>query len=309
VATQLTSTWAVSFIVGESLLVAEINSSHEQYSFPVDPFYSPAPFFGQPGAGSPHHCPEDAPEDIKIQSCPVVETDNDYGPNGPGHVPPPMTLAALRQAIEDDCPTTEDIQTWFNYDQHQCLIMPDILLGFLRRYYPRNEFGANAFPSDTDPDSTTYYELGFPSPQGPHYCTDAFIEADHWKDFCPYVFEGENAGKYQHPHISLTAVEQYLANMVMPDKCGEEWQPIKGVYPESSFRDTSIVFPVMESDDLTAQPMVPYTWPGTPDRKRKAPLGTFPLYLVMQETTDNSASSCKNAGYGIVAVGLAMLLA
>jgi hypothetical protein len=137
----------------------------------------------------------------------------------------------------------------------------------IRRYYPCNESGANAFSSNKDPNSTTYYKLGFPSPQGPHYCSDAFIEANQWADFCPYAFKGENAGKYQHPHISLTAVEQYLTNMVMPDKCGEEWEPIKGVYPESSFRDTSIVFPVMESDGPWVQSMVPYTWPSTPDRK------------------------------------------
>lgn len=281
------------------------------------PFYYPAPFFGQPGAGTPHHCPENAPVDIKIQTCPKVETDSDHGPNGPGHIPPPITLAAVRRAYEDDCPSVEDLEMWFDYDQYKCLMTPETLLALVRRYYPRDPDTSKAnYPSPADPNSTTYYELEFAGPTGAHWCSDEFAEADHWADFCPYIFEGENAGKYQHPHISLVAVQQYLANMVMPDKCGEEWEPIKGTYPEASTRDTSIVFSEMESDDPWAQPKLPYNWPETSDRKRKAPLGTFPLYLVMQddyecasESVPGSSSFSMNAGYGsILALVLAITL-
>lgn len=59
------------------------------------PFYFGSPFLGQPGAGSPHHCPEDSATDIAVQTCPKVESMNDNGAYGPGHVPPHIALAAL----------------------------------------------------------------------------------------------------------------------------------------------------------------------------------------------------------------------
>jgi len=281
------------------------------------PFYYPAPFLGQPGAGTPHHCPENSPNDIRIQSCPKVETTSDHGPNGPGHIPPPITLAAVRQTYRDDCPSVEELQGWFDYDHYQCLITPETLLGMVRRYYPRDpDTGKVEYPSAADPNSSAYYELEFPGPQGgAHWCSDEFVQVDHWADFCPYVYEGENAGKYQHPHISLVAVQQYLANLVMPDKCGTEWKSIKGEYPEGPARDTSIVFPQMASEDWWAQPKLPYKWPETPDRKRKTPLGTFPLYLVVQDdfecdiavassstsTTDESSDGLR-LGTGLMAM-------
>ena len=225
-----------------------------------------------------------------------METDSDNGPNGPGHIPPPITLAAVRHTIKDDCPSMEDMKSWFDYDQYRCLMTPETLLAMVRRYYPRDpETGKADYPSPADPNSSTYYELEFPGPQGgAHWCTDEFVQADHWADFCPYVYEGENAGQYQHPHISLVAVQQYLANMIMPDKCGTEWEPIKGVYPENPDRDTSIVFPEMESEDPWAQPMLPYNWPETSDKKRKAPLGTFSMNLVMQSNFD-PATMCDTS--------------
>ena len=268
------------------------------------PFYYAAPFLGQPGAGTPHHCPENAPADIKIQTCPKMETDSDNGPNGPGHIPPPITLAAVRHTIKDDCPSMEDMKSWFDYDQYRCLMTPETLLAMVRRYYPRDpETGKADYPSPADPNSSTYYELEFPGPQGgAHWCTDEFVQADHWADFCPYVYEGENAGQYQHPHISLVAVQQYLANMIMPDKCGTEWEPIKGVYPENPDRDTSIVFPEMESEDPWAQPMLPYNWPETSDKKRKAPLVTFSMNLVMQANFD-PATMCDPSDVSAAAAG------
>lgn len=249
------------------------------------PFYYPAPFFGQPGAGTPHHCLIDAPYDIKIQTCPQVVTSSDNGPNGPGHIPPPITLAAVRQAYRDDCPSNEDLAAWFDFDQYQCLMKTETLLAMVRRYYPRDpDTGKVEYPSPADPNSSTYYELEFPDPTGSaHWCSEDYIASGHWADFCPYVHEGENKGKYQHPHISLVAVQQYLANLAMPDKCGTEWKSPKGEYPESSNKDTSIVFPVMESDDLWSQPKLPYKWPeDNEENKKKAPMGTFHLGLVLK---------------------------
>lgn len=40
---------------------------------------------------------------------------------------------------------------------------------------------------------------------------------------CPYIFFGPNRGKYRHPHIAYAAVEVWLANKSMPDKCGSTW--------------------------------------------------------------------------------------
>ena len=60
------------------------------------PFEFAAPYLGQACAGSSHHCPQDfdgANENCK--TCPKVETKNDYGPKGPGHIPPHITLAAV----------------------------------------------------------------------------------------------------------------------------------------------------------------------------------------------------------------------
>lgn len=58
-------------------------------------FYYAAPFLGQPCAGTSHHCPEDFDDENNCGSCPKVKTDNDSGPNGPGHIPPHIALAAL----------------------------------------------------------------------------------------------------------------------------------------------------------------------------------------------------------------------
>ena len=85
-----------------------------------------------------------------------------------------------------------------------------------------------------------------------------------------------------------------------------EWESIKGIYPEPANRDTSIVFSEMEeSDDLWAQPKLPYTWPETSDRKRKAPLGTFAFNLVLQDDYEpdcESAVKLKSDGTGSSAV-------
>ena len=59
-------------------------------------FYYPAPFLGQACGGSPHHCSEDFDgANENCGQCPKVKTENDYGPNGPGHIPPHIALAAI----------------------------------------------------------------------------------------------------------------------------------------------------------------------------------------------------------------------
>ena len=65
-----------------------------------------------------------------------------------------------------------------------------------------------------------YLEIGHGSP---HYCSKDAKAADTYNDFCPYIFFGPNRGQYRHPHIAFASVETYLANLVMPDKCGITW--------------------------------------------------------------------------------------
>lgn len=63
---------------------------------PRSPFYAGSAFFGQACAGGNAHCPYDFPSDkINCATCGKIKTDNDDGPNGPGHVPPHIGLAAL----------------------------------------------------------------------------------------------------------------------------------------------------------------------------------------------------------------------
>lgn len=57
-----------------------------------------APFFGQACAGSPHHCSETFDgSSINCKKCPKVKSDKDTDPYGPGHVPPHISLAALKR--------------------------------------------------------------------------------------------------------------------------------------------------------------------------------------------------------------------
>uniref|UniRef100_A0A7S4EFS1 Uncharacterized protein n=1 Tax=Pseudo-nitzschia australis TaxID=44445 RepID=A0A7S4EFS1_9STRA len=65
-----------------------------------------------------------------------------------------------------------------------------------------------------------YLEVGHGSP---HYCTKAGKKADVNNDWCPYIFFGPNRGKYRHPHIAFAAFETYIANLVIPAKCGTTW--------------------------------------------------------------------------------------
>ena len=140
--------------------------------------------------------------------------------------------------------------------------MPYVLLSIIREYFPRDEETGEAYypPPFTDigggypfefinvagescekekkahPNAIAvecfeqhsgdvslypdYLEVGHGSP---HYCTKEGKAADVYNDWCPYIFFGPNRGKYRHPHIAFAAVETYLANLVMPNKCGTTW--------------------------------------------------------------------------------------
>jgi len=76
----------------------------------------------------------------------------------------------------------------------------------IREYYPRIEGEAVDYPPPITPEGGDFkYE--FPSGNGvdnqeppyapgpPHWCTDEYKQTGNWADFCPYVFEGPDAGK------------------------------------------------------------------------------------------------------------------
>ena len=76
------------------------------------PFYGGAPFGGQPYQGTPHHCSRCAPDDIKAKDCPKIETMEDTGPSGPGHVPPHISLAALTWCVAECFPKCMPFLLW-----------------------------------------------------------------------------------------------------------------------------------------------------------------------------------------------------
>uniref|UniRef100_A0A7S4EMS4 Uncharacterized protein n=1 Tax=Pseudo-nitzschia australis TaxID=44445 RepID=A0A7S4EMS4_9STRA len=241
------------------------------YPTPIDtryPFEFAAPFNGQPGAGSPHHCPKGTTNDTPVQSCPKLITDNDDGEYGIGHVPPPIALAVVRNAVKD-CVDESEFESWFDFESTTapCDILPSVLATMIRNKYPRDpKTGAVKYPPPVIEGTFEYYELEFPSPQGPpHWCTDDFLASGQWVDYCPYVFEGPNAGKYRHPHLALSAVMQYIAHSINPDVCGVEWDA-RG-YPKVP--DTSIAWATMDSEEMGAQPVLPYNWPENGDNKKK----------------------------------------
>merc|ERR1712113_588157 len=104
---------------------------------------------------------------------------------------------------------------------------------------------------------------------------------------------GPNRGKYRHPHTAFAAVETWLANKVMPDKCGATWDENNPNYPMTP--DTTTAFGKMavveghENDpkqpflDPTATPQ--WVWPGDEGDKRKAVPGEFVIELYLTPTT------------------------
>ena len=262
------------------------------YPTPIDTkyFYEfAAPFFGQPGDGSTHHCPMNAPPETPVQSCPKVAPSCGEGIKdcntitdefGIGHVPPFVPLAAVKNAFLS---CQEDVCAWFDDDLNECNIKKSILDRLVHNNFGTPDGQIKFTPPKiledlpaSDPKST-YYKLeylGDPEAcaddncRGPHYCSKAAAEADIWGDFCPYIHTGENSGLYRHPHIALASLELWIANKCKPDKCPSTWldSPNGKGYGSDKMTSTSITWSEMDDNsDPMAQPDVPYTWPNTGD--------------------------------------------
>jgi len=121
------------------------------------------------------------------------------------------------------------------------------------------------------------------------------IESGHWDGVCPYIFEGENAGKYRHPHIAFASLEVYLANMHMPEDCHPTWLENNPWFIEEGRVTTDTPFPVMSNDDKDAksvenwlgQPVLPWVY-DSGDAKDASPvmLAEDSAKLINVETAD-----------------------
>jgi len=155
-----------------------------------------------------------------------------------------------------------------------------------------------------------YLEVGHGSP---HYCTKAGKAADVNNDYCPYIFFGPSRGKYRHPHIAFSAVEVYLSNMIMPDKCGTTWDDSN--YPPPV--DTTVAFPYMS--DMDSDPQQPtidddgmWIWPGPDGYKKKPVVGNFAINLFAtetDETTEEASSGFQGRTARVATVLSALLIA
>jgi len=240
-------------------------------------FYKGSPFLGQAFAGSPLHCNINAGPEVQPPDCPKIKTLEDNGPNGAGFIPPHIALAALTWAIEDGSYKVEQI---FNYDFYGCRVVPDTLLKMIRSYYPRETGKIVDYPPPFTPEGGDFkYE--FPSGNGiddqndpytpgpPHWCTPEYLATGNWPDFCPYIFKGENAGKYRHPHIAYAALEVFLAAERYPNKCADTWLENNPDFIDDDKRISTILhFPAMSNEDAgketvenwLAQPILPYDY-------------------------------------------------
>lgn len=259
------------------------------YPTPIDthyPYEFAAPFFGQPGDGSTHHCKIDAPSSTPIQSCPkvnkpcangnkdCVEMTDEYGI---GHIPPFVTLNAVKLGY-NDCSQDVCDGSWFDIETNGCNIKPSKLDELVKTYFAVGnviQFGPPKLDEVTGLPSPFYYKLEYPEQgnacdegncRGPHYCSKEVADADVWGDFCPYVHTGENAGQYRHPHLALAAFELWIANSCFQTYCPSEWldSPNGVDYGTSTLKSTSITW--AEMDDNTshvAQPKVPYEFPNS----------------------------------------------
>eukprot|EP00984_Skeletonema_dohrnii_P036500 scaffold37527_cov189-Skeletonema_dohrnii-CCMP3373.AAC.1 len=184
------------------------------YPTPIDtryPYEFAAPYNQQPGDGSTHHCPADAPSDIDIGGCPkikigcgggvkdCVEMSNDKEFSPIGHIPPFVPLAAVKNAYNEG---DQDVcKEWFD-DNSGCNIKIDILDELVIEYFGVGNQIRFQPPILIDGvPSSTYYKLEYGGEQpactdgkcfGPHYCTKAVGDAGGiWGDFCPYVHTGD----------------------------------------------------------------------------------------------------------------------
>jgi hypothetical protein len=318
--------------------VAGLDPMKGGYPTPIDthyPYEFAAPFLKQPGDGSTHHCPTDA---VNIAECPKLG--NTCGPDcatitddyGIGHIPPFVPLAAIRKAYnackQDVC------DTWFHFETNGCNIKKSVLDEIVYEYF--GEDGTVKYQPpiliEGEP-SNTYFRLeyGGESPacdggncRGPHYCSVDVADAGIiWGDFCPYVHTGENSGKYRHPHIALAALELWIANQCMPDKCMPTWleSPNGQGYGTDGTKSTSITWCEMDNNkDLTAQPLVPYAWPNAGDgifpghelydgMPLKAAPGVYVNEVVEDLDNDSSAGHVAMSWFLTTAFGVAGIVA
>mmetsp|Transcript_19219 Transcript_19219/g.18460 ORF Transcript_19219/g.18460 Transcript_19219/m.18460 type:complete len:374 (-) Transcript_19219:223-1344(-) len=252
------------------------------------PFFGGSPFGGQPYSGTPHHCKKCDTDDIKAKECPKIVTVTDTGPDGPGHVPPHISLASLVRSVEGGI----RLATIFDYDRYQCRVIPDVLLKMIRKEYPRVGMAAVDYPKPTTVEGGDFkYE--FPSGNGlgnqtppyadgpPHWCTAEMKATGHWDGVCPYVFEGPDAGKYRHPHIAYAALEVYLANKVMPSMCKKTWLQNNPQFLDSVIRSDT-PFPTMDGDangmktvaNWIGQPALPWTYDSGDPKTYPGPFST-----------------------------------
>lgn len=239
-------------------------------------FFASSPFAGQPYPGTPHHCPPDALDNITAGECPKIKTTSDFGAEGPGHVPPHIGLASLTWAVRDGLFSMEDM---FDYENFECRVIPNVLFQMVRNYFPRTEGEIIDYPPPIVPEGGDF-QYEFPSGRGlenqeppyepgpPHWCTEEMLATGHWDGVCPYIFEGPDAGKYRHPHIAYAALEVYLANQTMPDKCATTWLQNNPWFLDEDRLPTDTPFPVMSNDNSDAkslknwlgQPVLPWSY-------------------------------------------------
>jgi hypothetical protein len=218
---------------------------------------------------------------VDIGSCPILGATcgpdcAEMGRYGIPHIPAVVPLAAVKNAYKEaiDSGCQEDIcSSWYNYDTNRCDIQKSVLDQLLYKYFGNGGTIKYEPPGLLNgKPSSTYYRLEFggESPacdngnncRGAHYCSTKVAQegSNIWSDFCPYVHTGPNAGKYRHPHIALAALQQWIANKCMPDKCDSTWD--EGPFRYPSTVSTSITWCEMQDNDShVSQPRVPYKWP------------------------------------------------
>ena len=98
-----------------------------------------------------------------------------------------------------------------------------------------------------------------------------------------FAFSGDNSGQYRHPHLALAALELWISNQCMPDKCSAQWldSPNGQGYATDSTKSTAIVWAEMDNNALPgAQPIVPYKWPNSED-------GIYPGHKMLYGDSDS----------------------